>query len=159
MRAARPGAGGLAACAAAACLLAAAAPARAQDADQASARQFVEDFLLRLGDHRYDTLDADFSPGALVVVSRQHGGSWTNGVEKAEEWLAGLKQNPNPVTFREPLHDVAVTIDNGRIAHLRAGFEVVREGRALSTGIDEFTLLRDGDRWRIAMVAYTSMPR
>lgn len=144
-------------------VLALAAPARAQSADEQAVQAAVEGFLTRLGDHRFDTLDADFTPKAIIVVTRQRasasgGQEWANSYQTAEEWLAGLRKNPNPTAFREPIANVKVTIDSSRLAYLRADFQVVRDGKALSSGVDQFTLVREPAGWKIAMIAYTSMP-
>jgi hypothetical protein len=133
-------------------------PAFAQTADEKAVQTFVEDFLLRLGDHKFDTLDADFAPKALIIVTRQRNGEWANTFQTGEEWLAAVKKNPNPTTFREPITNVNVTIDSNQLAHVRADFQVVRDGSVLSSGVDQFTLVRDGSRWKIAVVAYTSIP-
>jgi hypothetical protein len=138
--------------------LALAAPAFAQTAEEKAVQTFVEDFLLRLGDHKVDSLDADFAPKALIVVTRQRAGEWVNSYQTGEEWLAALKKNTNPATFREPITNVKVTIDSNQFAHVRADFQVVRDGTVLSSGVDQFTLVRDGARWKIAVVAYTSIP-
>ena len=61
-----------------------------QTPDAKSVQTFVEGFLLRLGDHQYDTLDADFTPNALIVVTRQRGNQWENSYQSAVAWLAGL---------------------------------------------------------------------
>ena len=135
-----------------------AAPAVAQSGEEKAVQTFVEDFLLRLGDHKFDSLDADFAPKALVVVTRQRAGEWVNSYQTGEEWLAALKKNTNPATFREPITNVKVTIDSHQLAHVRADFQVVRDGTVLSSGVDQFTLVRDGARWKIAVVAYTSIP-
>jgi len=131
---------------------------RAQTTDEKSVQTFVEDFLLRLGNHNLDTLDADFTPKALIVVSRQRDGQWVNTSQTAEDWLAGLKKNPNPTTFREPIENVKVTVDGGQLAYLRADFQVVREGKTVSSGVDQFTLVRDNGRWKFVTIAYTSIP-
>lgn len=133
-----------------------AAPISAQTADEKAVQRYIEDFLLRLGDGQYSTLDADFAPKALVVVARERDGQWTTNAQTGEEWLAALKKNANPTKFREPITNVSVTIDSDHLAYLRADFQVVRDGKALSSGVDQFTLVRAGDRWRIAMIAYTS---
>jgi hypothetical protein len=142
-------------------MLATAAPLHGQSADEKAVQSAVESFLTRLGDHQYDTLDADFTPKAIIVVTRQRPGSteWTNSYQTAEEWMATLKKNPNPTTFREPITDVKVTIDSDRLAFLRADFQVIREGKAVSSGVDQFTLLREPSGWKIAAIAYTSMPK
>ena len=134
------------------------APAGAQPADENAVQAVVESFLTRLGDHKFDTLDADFTPKAIIVVSRQRDGQWTNSYQTAEEWLAGLKKNPNPITFREPITNAKITIDSDRLAYLRADFQVIRGGKALSSGVDQFTLVREPAGWRIAAIAYTSIP-
>ncbi|PYR63685.1 MAG: hypothetical protein DMF91_02700 [Acidobacteria bacterium] len=140
-------------------LLALAVPAFAQSGEEKAVQTFVEDFLARLGDHKFDTLDADFTPKALIVVARQQPtGGWTNSYLTGEEWLAALKKNPNPMTFREPITNVKVTIDSQQLAHVRADFQVVRDGAVLFSGVDQFTLVRDGSRWKIAVVAYTTIP-
>ncbi len=74
-----------------------------------------------------------------------------------EEWVAGLRKNPNPTTFREPISNVKVTVDSDRLAYLRADFQVVRDGKTLSSGVDHFTLVREPGGWKIAVIAYTSM--
>ena len=139
--------------------LALAAPAFAQSGEEQTVQTFVEDFLMRLGDHKFDTLDGDFAPKALIVVARQQpSGGWTTSYLTGEEWLAALKKNPNPMTFREPITNVKVTIDSQQLAHVRADFQVVHDGAVLFSGVDQFTLVRDGSRWKIAVVAYTTIP-
>jgi hypothetical protein len=142
-----------------ACLVAwgVAAPARAQSADKA-AQSAVEAFLLHLGDGEFDKVAADLTPKSIVVVTRERDGQWSNSFQTGEEWLAGLRRSTTFVKFREPITNVVVTVDSGALAYLRADFQVVREGKALSHGVDQFTLVREGGVWKIAAVAYTSMP-
>ena len=135
-----------------------AAPLVAQTGDDNAVQKVVEAFLLHLGDHQFDAAAADFAPKAIVVVTRQHDGQWTNSYQSADEWLAALRKNPNPTAFREPITNVKVTIDSDRLAYLRADFQVLREGKAVSSGVDQFTLVREPSGWKIAAVAYTSMP-
>jgi ketosteroid isomerase-like protein len=135
-----------------------AGPAAAQTTDQKAVQQAVESFLLHLGDHEFDKVAADLTPKAIIVIARERDSQWSNSFQTGEEWVAALKKNPNPITFREPLTNVTVTIDDGHLAFLRADFQVMRDGKAQSHGIDEFTLVRDGTAWKIAVVAYTSMP-
>ena len=140
------------------CVIVAAAYVPVQAADENAIQTTVESFLTRLGDHKFDTLDTDFAPNAIIVVSRQRDGQWTNSYQTAEEWLAGLKKNPNPISFREPITNTKITIDSDRLAYLRADFQVVRDGKALSSGVDQFTLVREPSGWKIVAIAYTSVP-
>ena len=96
----------------------------------------------------------------MIVVTRQRPGQtdWTSSYQTRDEWLASLRRNPNPTTFREPITNVQVTVDSDHLAYLRADFQVMRDGAAQSHGVDQFTLVREGGAWKIAIVAYTSMP-
>jgi hypothetical protein len=51
-----------------------------------------------------------------------------------------------------------VTIDSDHLAYLRADFQVMRDGQAQSKGVDQFTLVREGGAWKLAVIAYTSLP-
>jgi imidazolonepropionase-like amidohydrolase len=118
----------------------------------------VERFLLHLGDHQFDAVANDLTPKGFIAITRQRDGQWTNSYQTTEDWLAALKRNPNPTTFREPISNVTVTIDSRQLAFVRADFQVVRDGQTLSKGVDEFTLVREPAGWKIAVVAYTSIP-
>jgi len=127
-------------------------------ADRKAVQEVVDAFLLHLGDHEWDKVAADLAPKSIVVVTRDRNGEWSNSYQTGDEWLAALKRNPNPATFREPISNVVVTIDSDRLAYLRADFQVVRDGQAQSKGVDQFTLVRENGAWKIAAVAYTSLP-
>jgi hypothetical protein len=130
----------------------------AQPADDKAIQAAVEAFLLHLGDGEFDKVAADLAPKAIVVITRQRDGKWVNSYQTGDEWLAALKRNTNFSKFREPITNVKITIDSDALAYLRADFQVVRDGKALSHGVDQFTLVREDGRWKIAAVAYTSIP-
>jgi imidazolonepropionase-like amidohydrolase len=129
-----------------------------QPSDKKAIQDAVESFLLHLGDHEWDKVAIDLAPKAIVIVTRERNGEWANSYQSGDEWLAALKRNPNPVAFREPITNVAVTVDSDHLAYLRADFQVMRDGQPQSKGVDQFTLVRENGAWKIAVVAYTSMP-
>jgi hypothetical protein len=129
----------------------------AQGADQKAVQDAVEAFLLHLGDGDFDRVAADLAPKSIVVVVRERDGQWSNSYQTGDEWLAGLRRSTNFSKFREPIANVKVTVDSAALAYLRADFQVVRDGKALSHGVDQFTLVREEGRWKVAAVAYTSM--
>jgi hypothetical protein len=150
----------------------------AQATDQKAVQEAVEGFLLHLGDGEFDKVAADLAPKSLIIVARERDGErpraseatapaaapmserqWANTFQTGGEWVAALRRNEHFVKFREPLTNVRVTIDSNALAYLRAEFQVVREGKTISHGVDQFTLVREGDRWKLAAVAYTSMVR
>jgi hypothetical protein len=51
-----------------------------------------------------------------------------------------------------------VTIDSDQLAYLRADFQIMRDGKAQSHGVDQFTLVREGGAWKLAVIAFTSLP-
>jgi imidazolonepropionase-like amidohydrolase len=126
--------------------------------DARTIQDVVERFLLHLGDHDFDTAAADLAPKAIVIITREMNGTWSNSYQTGDEWMAALKRNPNPPTFREPLKNVSVTIDSGQLAYLRADFEIVRDGKIQSRGVDQFTLTREPSGWTLAVIAFTSIP-
>jgi imidazolonepropionase-like amidohydrolase len=125
-----------------------------QGAEQ-SVQAAVEAFLLHLGDGDFDKVAADLAPKAIVVITRIGG---ANSYQTGEEWLAGLRRNTNFVKFREPITNVRVTIDSDALAYVRADFAVVRDGKTQSHGVDQFTLTREGGAWKMAVIAFTSIP-
>ena len=135
-----------------------ATPAFAQSSDKKAVQDTVERFLLSLGDHEFDKVAADLAPKALVIIARERDGQWANSFQTDDEWIAALKKNPNPTTFREPLTNVVVTVDSDHLAYLRADFKIMRGGAAQSHGVDQFTLVREPAGWKIAVVAFTSIP-
>jgi ketosteroid isomerase-like protein len=129
----------------------------ATGADARAIQDVVERFLLHVGDHDFDKIAADLTSRALVLITREANGQWSNTYLTGDEWLTGLKRNPN--RFREPLKNVSVTVDSDQLAYVRADFEIVRDGRAQAHGVDQFTLMREPSGWKIAVVAFTSIPR
>jgi hypothetical protein len=81
-----------------------------------------------------------------------------NSYQTGDEWIAALTKNPNPATFREPISNVKITIDSNQLAYVRADFQILRDGQAQSSGVDQFTLVREPSGWKIAVVAYSSQP-
>ncbi len=144
----------------AACLLfvALATPASAQSSAKKSVQDTVERFLLSLGDHEFDKVAADLAPKSIVIIARERDGQWANRFQTGDEWIAALKKNPNPAAFREPIKNVVVTVDSDHLAYLRADFQIVRDGKAVSHGVDQFTLVREPSGWKMAVVAFTSIP-
>ena len=132
------------------------------DTDEITA--FVERFLLNLGNHDVDKVAADFAPKAIVIVTRYRPsagsaqGAWANTFQTGDERIAAMRRDANPTMFRESLTNVTVTIDSDHLAFVRADFQIMVDGKAQSYGIDEFTLVRESAGWKIAVVAYTSMP-
>jgi len=132
---------------------------RAQPAAQRDIQRRVEAFLERLGARDAAAVRAMLAPKALIAVVRQRpDGAFANSYQTGEEFLQQLEKNAGQPRFEEPISNVRVTIDSDRLAYLRADFKVVREGKVLSSGVDQFTLIKEDDGWKIAVIAYTSLP-
>ena len=136
----------------------------AGQSEAAELKAFVERFLLQLGDQELDKVAADLAPKSLIVISRQRPATpsgpaeWTNSEQTGDEWIAAMRRSTTATKFREPLTDVTVTIDSDHLAHVRAAFQIVRDGKTVSHGIDQFTLVREPSGWKFAVVAFTSIP-
>ena len=121
-------------------------------------RSTIESLLKDLGNHKVDALPDYFTSDAVLIVAREREGVFTNSVETVKKWYERMRANTDPDTFEERLSNITITIDNGQLAYLRADFEIIREGKVVSKGVDVFTLLRDGKDWKVAALAYTNVP-
>jgi ketosteroid isomerase-like protein len=119
----------------------------------------VEEFLTKLGKRDVAGVRDMLAPRALVaVVRQQRDGSFANSFQTRDEFLAQFEKNAAQPAFEEPIANAIVTIDSERLAYVRADFTVVRDGKVQSSGVDHFTLLKEPDGWKIAVIAYTSLP-
>jgi ketosteroid isomerase-like protein len=126
---------------------------------QREVQQRVEEFLKKLGSRDVAGVRALLAPKALIaVVRQQRDGTFANTYQTGEEFLAQFEKNAGQPKFEEPIANVMVTIDSGRLAYVRADFTVVRDGKVVSSGVDHFTWLKDDGGWKLAVVAYTSLP-
>ena len=130
------------------------------DADaRREAQERVEAFLHALGRRNVAAIRGMLAPKALIaVVGQRADGTFVNTYSTGEEFLAKFEQSAGQPPFEEPITNVRVTVDSGRLAHLRADFTIVRNGQVVSSGVDHFTLLKEPDGWKIAAIAYTSLP-
>ena len=122
-------------------------------------RERIEEFLTKLGTRDVAGIRALLAPKILIaVVRQQRDGTFANSYQTGDEFLAQFEKNAGQPKFEEPITNVVVTIDSERLAHVRADFAVLRDGKVVSSGVDHFTLLKENDGWKIAVVAYTSLP-
>jgi hypothetical protein len=126
----------------------------------------VEEFLKRLGARDVEGVRAMLAPKAFIIIVRQQrpstdaqgDGTFATTYQTGEEFMAQFEKGASQPKFEEPISNVRVTIDSERLAYLRADFRVVRDGKVLSSGVDHFTLVKEADAWKIAVIAYTSLP-
>jgi len=140
----------------------------AQGPRQRRSKHSSSGFLLNLGDHQVDKVAADLAPKALVVIARERPPSTgfrpprcgPAGEQTGDEWIASMRSNSSPVTFREPLTNV--TVDDRQRSpsrNVRADFQIMRDGQGPSrTGRRSVSrLVRESSGWKFAVIAYTSM--
>ena len=125
------------------------------DAKQA-VLQKVEQFLEDLGALRIDAVAKHLTPDALIVTVRKRGDSMESTTTTGKAWIHRLKMSKTK--FEEPIHNVHITIDSEALAYVRADFIVYIAENTLSHGVDQFTLIKTSDGWKIAAAAYTSIP-
>mgnify|MGYP002833666497 FL=1 len=125
------------------------------DAKQA-VLQKVEQFLEDLGALRIDAVAKHLTPDALIVTVRKRGDSMESKTTTDKAWIDRLKMSKTK--FEEPIHNVHITIDSEALAYVRADFVVNIAENTLSHGVDQFTLIKTSDGWKIATAVYTSIP-
>ena len=118
----------------------------------------VVHFLELLGGLRFYALGQYMSEDANIITARWSRSGFVNRVQSRREWLDGLMEGPGSQPFREELTNVEIEVVSGELARVRAGFEIVRDTGVASYGVDFFTLVRQDDQWRLASIAFTSIP-
>lgn len=133
-------------------------PAEADPEREREVLETVEHVLELLGGLRFYALPRYFTEDANIVTARKTKSLFVNRVVSARAWIENLMRGPAPQPFEEVLSNVEIAIESGELALVRADFEIVREGRVESSGVDFFTLLRHDGEWKISSIAYTSIP-
>lgn len=118
----------------------------------------VVHFLELLGGLRFYALGQYMTEDANVITARWSRSGFVNRVQSGREWLDGLMEGPGPQPFREELTNVEIEVASGELALVRAEFEIVRDNKVASFGVDFFTLVRQNDQWKLASIAFTSIP-
>ena len=118
----------------------------------------VEHVLELLGGLRFYALEPYFTNDANIVTSRKTKQQFVNRVVSARTWIQNMSAGLPPQPFEEVLSNVEVTIEAGELAFVRADFEIVRNGKVESSGVDFFTLIRRQGVWKISSIAHTSIP-
>ncbi len=60
--------------------------------EEMAVRQTVEEFLRRLGNRDVDSLLADFTPKAVIIVAWQREAGFVNSIQTVDEFIAALRQ-------------------------------------------------------------------
>jgi len=118
----------------------------------------VVHFLELLGGLRFYALGQYMIEDANIITSRWSRSGFVNRVQSGREWLDGLMEGPGPKPFREELTNVEIEVASGELALVRADFDIVRDTGVASFGVDFFTLVRQDDQWKLASIAFTSIP-
>jgi hypothetical protein len=101
---------------------------------------------------------------AAILAAMRADGSATAASEKADgtrnvhrmtaaEFAAAIK--PGPERYQERISDPAIEID-GDIAMVWAPYTFLVDGKVHHCGIDHFDLVRDGGKWQVLNITWSS---
>ena len=128
-----------------------------RQAAEREVRARLDEFLKKLDSLDVDGIRALFVPKALIAVVRQQGDrAFSSSYQSRDEFVAQFEKNVGQPKFA--LANAVVTIESERLAHVRADYMVIREGKRSSSGVDHFMLVKESDGWKIAVLAYTLHP-
>lgn len=135
-------------------------PDREQRDIEAEVRRRVELMLRATGELRYYALPRYFTKNANIVrVDLDGQGIGREGwVTTAEEWIASLEALPGWNRHEEQLSNVTITVESEALVVMTADFRIFRGPELRSHGFQCFTLIREGDDWKIASIAFTNFP-
>jgi ketosteroid isomerase-like protein len=128
-----------------------------RQAAEGEVRARLDEFLKKLDSRDIDGIRALFVPKALITVVRQQGDrTFSNNYQSRDEFAAQFEKSAGQPKFA--LANAVVTIESERLAHVRADYMVIRDGKRSSSGVDHFMLVKESDGWKIAGLAYTLHP-
>lgn len=125
--------------------------------ENAHVRQVIDRFIADIGRRDANAVAKSLTAKATFVIVRKGEAGYQTIYTTGQEWVERMRANPGE-PFDEPLSNVQITIDSDALAHVRADFSVIRNGKVLSHGVDQFTLVREEGEWKIALIAFTSIP-
>ena len=126
--------------------------------DEQVVKDFVERFLVTLGDGDLDAIPAMFASNANIGAASWREGKWAASTNTFEEWFIELKAATPWTRFREPVAEFTVHIEDGQMAFVRADATYIVDDQVVSHNIDYFTLVRDGGAWKFLSASYVAQP-
>ena len=126
--------------------------------DEQVVKDFVDKFLITLGEGDLDALPAMFVSNANIGTASLREGKWVASTKTFEDWFIELKARTTWTRFREPVAEFTVHIEDGQMAFVRADATFIVDDQVVSHNIDYFTLVRDGGAWRFLSASYVSQP-
>lgn len=140
-------------------LLASLTSAHAASADCPSAvRRTVDAFIAAAGRQDVNAMAPMFTPGASIASAEFNGKTWATASLSADAWLAAVGKAQG-APYQETIRRYACTIDDARLAFVRAETEVAVGGKVQGRDVNYFTLLRDDQNgWRLVSGSFTGKP-
>jgi hypothetical protein len=126
--------------------------------DEQVVKDFVERFLVTLGDGDLDAIPAMFVSNANIGSASWREGKWVASTKTFEEWFIELKAATPWTRYREPVAEFTVHIEGGQMAFVRADATFIVDDQVVSHNIDYFTLVRDGGAWKFLSASYVAQP-
>lgn len=131
-------------------------PARAEEGEATTRHEVlagVDGLFQAMARHDVAAARRLLMPGASFVVKRPDG---RVAMEHDSDFLAALATAKG--VWRERIWSPTVLVQ-GELAQVWAPYDFHLDGAFLHCGVDSFSLVRDGDRWRIAGISYTVRKR
>jgi hypothetical protein len=132
--------------------------ASAQANDEAAVKIHVEGFLAAMGDGDLDALPAMFAANANIGTASLRNGAWVTSTMTFERWMTSLRERTTWESFREPVSEFTVFVEDSTMAFVRADATLLRGGQARSHNIDYFTLVRENGAWKFLSASYVAKP-
>lgn len=126
--------------------------------DEQLVKDFVDQFLISLGNGDLDAIPAMFVSNANIGSASWREGKWVASTKTFEEWFIELKAETTWTRFQEPVAEFTVHIEEGQMAFVRADATFIVDDQAVSHNIDYFTLVRDGGDWKFLSASYVAQP-
>ena len=127
------------------------------ESEKATVISLVEQFLAAIGDYDIEKVQTMFSDKANIYGASLIDGKWITNTYTIHEFLERLKSYENPTKYTEPVSGFTVLIEMGMLAFVRADAIFTINGEPKNNNLDYFTLIKEGDTWKILNGSYVSV--
>lgn len=129
-----------------------------EHSNEEAVRAAVVRLIRAMGSYDVDSMREMFMPAANIGFASVRDGHWVRGLMTADDFIADLEAEVDPVHYDEPIKELSLHIDGGQLAVLRADATLIVDGEPVRQNIDCFTLINDEGTWRFANASYVGKP-
>ena len=123
--------------------------------DEQKLKAIIEKFLMVAGNYDLEAMDTMISDKANIGIAIVRDGVWKNSVITINEYFESTKSRElGP--YYEPVKEFKFLINKEQVAFVWADAIMHSFGVARTNNIDNFTLIKENEEWKIINISFTN---